>query len=262
MSDSSRCGSRLGARIALGLFFLAFAGSRPANAQCNFTDSVQTFPQIRLCAFPGAYQDSSLIEPKRCIGSFKGTLPDSVAARPRTITLRFRRDRRIEARKDFGGYRIYRVVNYTGPADTSRMVLIRRFSRQSGDERMWNFSVVDTSNVALPFKCKGQVVNDSIVTFVDPDSSGNYVHVCRIRDPQNDLVVTARAASRRHARVHLYEGNFVLIDESANGTYVRFDAQPELHLRREETVLVGHGLIGLGESTSAEGAEPVVFAVQ
>ena len=112
--------------------------------------------------------------------------------------------------------------------------------------------VVLTSSRALRLSYRGQDVS------IGPEQRDLRVG----RDPQNDLVVTARAASRRHARVRLYEGNFVLIDESANGTYVRFDAQPELHLRREETVLVGHGLIGLGESTSAEGAEPVIFAVQ
>jgi hypothetical protein len=31
----------------------------------------------------------------------------------------------------------------------------------------------------LPYVCKGGVVNDSILTFVDPDSSGRYVKVCR-----------------------------------------------------------------------------------
>jgi len=104
-------------------------------------------------------------------------VPDSVGARPRTVTMRFRRDRRAEARPDFGGYRIYRVVNFNGPSDSTRMVLIRRFSRQAGDERTWNFSVVN--DTTLDFKCRGQVVDDSVVTFVDPDSSGNYVKVCR-----------------------------------------------------------------------------------
>lgn len=82
------------------------------------------------------------------------------------------------------------------------------------------------------------------------------------RDPDNDLVITAKTASRRHARVHLYEGNFVLVDESANGTFVQFEAQAELHLRREETVLIGRGVIGLGMSTSADSADTVAFRVE
>ncbi len=191
MSDWRRDGRGLGMRIGLGLIACALSGAGPAaaqsNALCNLAVPLDSlvFPHIPLCAFVGAYQDSSLIDPKRCLGLYSGPLTDSVAARPRTVTVRFRRDRRVEARSDFGGYRIYRVINYTGTADSSRMVLIRRYSRQVGDERTWNFSVVDTST--LQFKCKGQVVDDSVVTYVDPDSSGTYVRVCRLRNPPNDV---------------------------------------------------------------------------
>ena len=56
-------------------------GSCPARAQigdtpgCDFDyagrgESRPAFPKIPLCAFPGAYQDSSLVRPRRCVGSF------------------------------------------------------------------------------------------------------------------------------------------------------------------------------------------------
>jgi len=138
-----------------------------------------TFPRIPICAFAGAYQDSSHIKPNRCIGAFHGPLADSVRRQARTITVRFLRDRVAEARNDFGGYRIYRVQN---SPDSTRMTLIRRFSKQEGDEITWHFSSVDTAvNTLTPlaFKCGGAVVHDSVVTFVDPDSNGNYVKVCR-----------------------------------------------------------------------------------
>jgi len=135
------------------------------------------FPRIPVWAFPGAFQDSSLVRPNRCIGAFQGPLPDSIAERSRTITVRFLRDRKAEARTDFGGYRVYRMTNLP---DTTTAVLIRRFSRQTGDERLWSFSVVDTAT--LQFKCGGSVVNDSIVTFIDADSAGNFQKVCRVLD--------------------------------------------------------------------------------
>src|SRR5436309_4501252 len=169
--------------LALAITAGAATGSRALAqsqepARCAFSDTLPEFPRIEVCAFAGAYRDSSSIgRPRACWRHYQSAPPDSIQERPRTITVRFRRDRKIEARKDFGGYRIYRVVNFTGPSDSTKMVLIRRFSRQVGDERTWNFSVVDTST--LEFKCKGQVVTDSIVTFVDPDSSGNYEKVCR-----------------------------------------------------------------------------------
>jgi len=153
------------------------------------------FPKIQICAFPGAFQDSTHLidpvtrEPYECSARTavpRGALPnDSLRIQPRTITVRFRRDPRAEARRDFGGYRIYRVTNYP---DSTRMVLIRRFSRQKDDSPpdrpggMWHFSLVDTAT--LEFRCKPQfgptrIAIDSIVTFVDPDSSGNWVKVCR-----------------------------------------------------------------------------------
>jgi hypothetical protein len=47
-----------------------------------------------------------------------------------------------------------------------------------------------------------------------------------------------------------------------NGTYVHFDGKPEIHVQRDQTLLVGRGLIGLGESTSASEAATVLFAAQ
>jgi hypothetical protein len=135
------------------------------------------FPRIPIWAMAGAFQDSSLYQPIVCVGAFKGLPAETLVARPRTVTVRFLRDRAAEVRPDFGGYRIYRVVE---TPDTSRMQLIRRFSRNFGDARTWNFSVVDTTT--LQFMCQGGVANDSIVTFVDPDSNGNYVKQCRTLD--------------------------------------------------------------------------------
>jgi hypothetical protein len=140
------------------------------------------FPSIPVWAFAGAFQDSSLFAANRCVGAFRGYPADTLRETDRTITVRWKRDRLAEARVDFGGYRIYRVTN---APDTSQMVLIRRFSRQPGDERLWHFSAVDTVPTSpdyLQFKCRGAVVGDSIVTFVDPDSNGAFVKVCRRRD--------------------------------------------------------------------------------
>jgi len=64
-------------------------------------------------------------------------------------------------------------------------VLLRRFSKQLGDERTWRFSNVDTvpsSPTYLQFLCGGAVMHDSVVTFIDPDSNANYVKVCRRED--------------------------------------------------------------------------------
>jgi hypothetical protein len=161
--------------------FSAQALAQSQNVQdCDFRGPRPPFPKLALCAFPGLYQDSSLIRPGRCVGLFQGPQPDSVRPKARTVTVRFLRDRVAEARPDFGAYRIYRVIN---APDTSRMMLIRRFSKQEDDEYTWSFSTVEVDTVDnatyFHFKCRGQVVHDSVVTFIDPDSSGNWVKLCR-----------------------------------------------------------------------------------
>ena len=112
-------------------------------------------------------------------GGFCPTCADTIVERPRAITVRFLRDRYAEARSDFGGYRIYRVTN---SPDTASMQLIRRYSVQPSDQFLWYFSRVDTSDAMLPFKNNGVLATDSVITFVDPDSTGHYEKVCRFVD--------------------------------------------------------------------------------
>ena len=158
--------------ILLALALAAGAGFvRPARAG---------YPSIPVWAFPGAWQDSTLLVPRRCVGSFTGPLADSVREQARTITVRFRRDPQAELRSEFGGYRIYRVVQ---TPDTTHMVLLRRYTLNEGDSLFdWHFSDVDrdpSSPTYGRFVCSGKLASDSIVTFVDPDSTGSYQKVCR-----------------------------------------------------------------------------------
>jgi hypothetical protein len=157
--------------LALGL--TAGAGSRSA-AVAQTEETPAQFWHIPVWVQPGAWQDSTVLYPNRCGGIFQGPLPDSLRRAARTLTVRFLRNRRVEARPDFGGYRIYRGVN---SPDTSAMTLVRRYSVQVGDEPLWNFSRVNPAT--LEFECRGGVMNDSVATYVDPDSSGSYQKVCR-----------------------------------------------------------------------------------
>lgn len=72
------------------------------------------------------------------------------------------------------------------------------------------------------------------------------------RDPRADLVTRDSRASRSHGRIERRRDKYVLIDESTNGTYVKLMGEPELVLRREETILRGRGRIAFGHSTEDE----------
>jgi len=68
------------------------------------------------------------------------------------------------------------------------------------------------------------------------------------RDPQNDVVIGDRKASRMHARIERRRDKFVLIDHSSNGTFVTVGDENELMLRREEWTLRGHGHCSFGHA--------------
>jgi adenylate cyclase len=78
------------------------------------------------------------------------------------------------------------------------------------------------------------------------------------RDATTDLVVPDRMASRTHCVIERRQDKFVLVDRSANGTYLSIDGDREMCLRREEMLLRNHGFIALGQS-KATATELVEF---
>jgi adenylate cyclase len=66
------------------------------------------------------------------------------------------------------------------------------------------------------------------------------------RAQENDVVVNGRLSSRLHARIVIGRSNFVLIDQSTNGTFVLTGDGEELFIRQDILQLKGQGVIGLG----------------
>ena len=79
------------------------------------------------------------------------------------------------------------------------------------------------------------------------------------RDPQNDLVIGDRKASRMHAHIERRRDKFVLVDHSSNGTYVTVDNEAEIALRREELVLRGRGRVSFGHAYQDDPSEVLTF---
>ncbi|MBI5428941.1 MAG: adenylate/guanylate cyclase domain-containing protein [Nitrosomonadales bacterium] len=63
-----------------------------------------------------------------------------------------------------------------------------------------------------------------------------------------DIPVQSDFASRLHSHIELRSGKFMLVDQSTNGTFVRFSDGSEQHVIREELILRGSGMISLGRS--------------
>jgi pSer/pThr/pTyr-binding forkhead associated (FHA) protein len=66
------------------------------------------------------------------------------------------------------------------------------------------------------------------------------------RGDENNVVVKGHLSSRLHARIVIGRSNFVLIDQSTNGTFVQTGDGEELFVRQDILQLKGEGMIGLG----------------
>lgn len=79
------------------------------------------------------------------------------------------------------------------------------------------------------------------------------------RDPSCDIVILDRKASRQHATIERRRDKFVVIDNSTNGTYVTFEGEPEIFLKREESVLRNKGTISFGHRFAEDESEFLTF---
>jgi adenylate cyclase len=66
------------------------------------------------------------------------------------------------------------------------------------------------------------------------------------RADENNVTIKGNLISRVHARIELNKSNYMIVDQSTNGTFVQRDDGEEVYVRRDSAPLTGSGLIGLG----------------
>lgn len=81
------------------------------------------------------------------------------------------------------------------------------------------------------------------------------------RDPGCNITINANFASRIHVNLEYRRGKFVLVDHSTNGTYIKFNEQDEVFIRREELPLLGDGAINLGEVFTEKSPGQISFSI-
>lgn len=81
------------------------------------------------------------------------------------------------------------------------------------------------------------------------------------RDVNADIVIHDSRASRNHGRIEYRRDKYVLVDQSTNGTYVRFAGETEFVLKHEEAILRGRGHIRFGHAAEGDGGETLEFEV-
>lgn len=82
------------------------------------------------------------------------------------------------------------------------------------------------------------------------------------RQIHNDIAVNDNRVSRSHARIEYRRGKFVAIDQSSNGTFVIIQGRKSIHLKRDETQLLGSGVIGLGREVTPDSPLAIHFAIK
>lgn len=82
------------------------------------------------------------------------------------------------------------------------------------------------------------------------------------RAEENDLVIKGNLISRIHARVESSRDRFTLVDESTNGTFVQTSDGEEIFVRRDNTLLQGEGVIGLGRAAQPGTALAIHYVVE
>jgi hypothetical protein len=75
------------------------------------------------------------------------------------------------------------------------------------------------------------------------------------RDPDCQLVIVDRKASREHGRIEKHQDHYVFIDSSTNGTYVTVGSKPEMMVRRRSVELEADGRLCFGASGNDPNAD-------
>ncbi len=113
----------------------------------------------------------------------------------------------------------------------------------------------------------GQALNLDLQLRVSHGSTVMHVGAAHIdvtlgRASNNDIAVTNDEASRHHAKIQYRHGQFLLLDESTNGTFVQKDSLAPFLVRRDSIVLDGAGIICLGAVPGENRVDQIEFELE
>ncbi len=120
--------------------------------------------------------------------------------------------------------------------------------------------VTQASAVFLEEEEDSALVLESIIDKVRVDAKHPE---CTIGRGHNcNLVVNGRYVSRLHTTIRCHHGNFHIRDESSNGTVIEFSDCRNVRIHREEYVLSGKGVIGIGAAPEEDPDASVSFYIK
>ena len=119
-------------------------------------------------------------------------------------------------------------------------------------QAMWELEDMGSTRIGMSAYRKPQIKgNELVLTFRKATYSVNEINKKLIlgRDDNCQIVIKNDFVSRQHANIEFRSGNFILVDHSSNGTYIR-SGDNIIRLSREDTILRGKGTISLGQPYS------------
>jgi FHA domain len=79
------------------------------------------------------------------------------------------------------------------------------------------------------------------------------------RSDDNDVVINGEQVSRQHVRIEFSGNKLVLIDRSANGTFVQTESGEMSRIRHDSVQLDGQGVIGVGRRPQQNAPHTIHF---
>jgi len=164
------------------------------------------------------------------------------------------------------------VIDELPPALQHKARLIRRSDFKGKQEQydifmiVWGTEDMESTRIGIPAFRKTR------------DDAGDYELMLRYRGrsylinkKQNSvilgreeacqIVVQNDLASRQHVRIEFRSGKFYIVDQSTNGTYIRFKDGSIVCITCNEMILEGSGSLSMGQSFSEQAIDPVEFSI-
>ncbi len=129
---------------------------------------------------------------------------------------------------------------------------------------VWEMDDMMSTRIGTPaFRKTPDNIDELLLRFRDQELRVNKERrsVVLGRGDACDMIVMNNFASRQHLRIELRFGKFVAVDQSTNGTYIRFDDGHVTRLAREEIILYGKGSISMGQTYAENPADLIEFSI-
>lgn len=129
---------------------------------------------------------------------------------------------------------------------------------------IWELDDMLSTRIGMPaFRKSQDNIDEMTLRYHNQLFKVNKEHRCVIlgRGDTCDVIVQNNFVSRQHMRIELRFSKFFIVDQSTNGTFIRFNDGNVVCVSREEIALQGSGAISMGQSYAENPIDLVEFSI-